>query len=110
LVCGTKIQHAIYARAVEKIVGGRVTRSGYVFPTSRGGGARLERKCTDQELSAALNALFDVVSRGFFPHGTPDNCKFCEYSVLCGGADVAAERTERKFANNEAWQKLQRIK
>src|SRR2546428_3102722 len=26
LVCGTKIQHAIYARAVEKLVGGRVTR------------------------------------------------------------------------------------
>ena len=51
LACGTKIQHAIYARAVEKIVGGRVTRSGYLFPTSRGGGARLERKCTDQDMT-----------------------------------------------------------
>src|SRR6266550_1319426 len=112
---GTKIQHAIYARVVEKMVGGRVTRSGYLFPTSRGGGARLERKCTDKELSDALNALFDVVSRGFFPHGSEDTCKFCEFQSVCCGAKIAAERMEMKFAKNEndaavqAWLKLQAV-
>ena len=116
LACGTKIQHAIYARAVESLVGGRVTRSGYLFPTSRGGGARLERKCTDQELKDALNALFDVVSRGFFPHGNAEACKFCEFETVCSGAKVAAARMQPKFAKHaadpavRAWLRLQEVK
>jgi ATP-dependent helicase/nuclease subunit B len=113
LACGTKIQHAIYARAAAAMLNGRVTRSGYLFPTTKGGGARLARECTDQELKEALNSLFDVVSRGFFPHGTEDTCRFCEFQSVCG---PAAERMEKKLARNasdpavKAWLKLQDIK
>ncbi len=112
LACGTKIQHAIYARAAEAILGGRVTRSGYLFPTARGGGARVTRQCTDGELTDALNSLFDVVARGFFPHGTADTCRFCDFKSVCG---PAAERMFAKLARNagdpavQAWQKLQGI-
>jgi ATP-dependent helicase/nuclease subunit B len=113
LACGTKIQHAIYARAAAAILHGKVTRSGYLFPTTKGGGARLQRECSDQELKEALNSLFDVVASGFFPHGTADTCKFCDFQPVCG---PAAERMEKKFANNandpavKAWLKLQNVK
>ena len=113
LACGTKIQHAIYARAAAAKLKGRVTRSGYLFPTTKGGGARLLRECSDQELKHALNSLFDVVATGFFPHGTEDTCRFCDFQSICG---PAAERMEKKFANKandpavKAWLNLQDIK
>lgn len=116
LQCGTKIQHAIYARAVEERVGGRVTRSGYFFPTPRGSGARMERECTDQELRDALNLLFDTVASGWFPHGTEDACRFCDFQPICGGRARAAQRSERKAAANSddpaarAWLRLQEVK
>lgn len=114
LARGTKVQHAIYARAFEnQHPGARVTQSGYLFPTVRGGGARLVRACTDQELKDALNSLFDVVARGFFPHGDDDACKFCDFQSVCPGAN---EQIERKIANNQndaavqAWLKLQEVR
>ncbi|HSP34061.1 MAG TPA: PD-(D/E)XK nuclease family protein, partial [Thermoanaerobaculia bacterium] len=107
LQCGTKIQHAIYARAVEDKLGGRVTKSGYYFPTSRGAGARLQRECTDKELKDALNLLFDTIRTGWFPHGGEDACTFCDFAEICGGAKRAAERTERKAT--DTWRKLQEI-
>ena len=121
LACGTKIQHAIYARAVaemlkQKRMTGSVTKSGYFFPTSKGRGARLLRECSDQVLNDALNSLFDVVASGFFPHGNVDACKFCDFKSVCEGEDVAAGRMAKKFANNasdpavQAWLNLQDVK
>ena len=116
LQCGMKIQHAIYARAVAEAEKGRVTKSGYFFPTPKGSGARLPRTCSDQELKDALNALFDVIGAGYFPHAKEDNCKFCDFKEVCGGAATAAMRTFVKLAANEAepavaaWLKLQGVK
>ncbi len=115
---GTKIQHAIYARAFEamlsrKGLGGRVTRSGYLFPTTKGRGTRLLRECSDLDLKEALNSLFDVIATGFFPHGDEEACKFCDFKSVCGGPKLASERMERKLAKNanepgvQAWRKLQ---
>ena len=116
LNCGTKIQHAIYARAVADLVGGRVTRSGYFFPTAKGNGARLDRECTDIELKKALNLLFDTVSAGWYPHASEEACKFCDFKAVCGSAKLGGERTEKKLASNandpavKAWLDLQEVK
>jgi ATP-dependent helicase/nuclease subunit B len=121
LSCGTKIQHAIYARAVEamlkeKGMSGRVTRSGYLFPTTKGRGARLLRECSDGDLSSALNSLFDVIATGFFPHGNVDACRFCDFKAVCGGEELASKRMANKFAKNAnepavgAWLALQDVK
>jgi RecB family exonuclease len=121
LACGTKIQHAIYARAVEAMLkqrgmSGRVTRSGYLFPTTKGRGARLLRECTDRDLTAALDSLFDVIATGFFPHGNVDACRFCDFKAVCGGEELASKRMATKFARNAndpavaAWLDLQDVK
>ena len=121
IASGTKIQHAIYGRAVAAMLArkgmtGRVTKSGYFFPTSKGRGARLLRESSDHDLNAALNSLCDVVASGFFPHGNVDACKFCDFKSVCGGEDVAATRMQKKFAGNatdpavKAWLNLQDVK
>ncbi|HEX9163076.1 MAG TPA: PD-(D/E)XK nuclease family protein, partial [Thermoanaerobaculia bacterium] len=116
LQCGTKIQHAIYARAVEEKTGGRVTKSGYYFPTPQGAGARITRECTNQELSHALNLLFDTVAEGYYPHCGAGACTWCDFTEICGDAKKAAQRTERKIEANgsdpavEAWLDLQEVK
>lgn len=113
LQCGAKLQHAIYARAVEATLGGRVTRSGYIFPTARGRGARIEKPCTD-DLLRALNLMSDVVASGWFPHA--EECAYCEFEAVCGGLRKAAGRTAAKLAANpddagvRAWNELRRIR
>ena len=121
LACGTKIQHALYSRALKAMLGhkkmtGRVTKSGYFFPTSKGRGARLLRECSDGELKQTLNSIFDVVASGFFPHGTVEACKFCDFKAVCGGEVLASSRMEMKFKKNAtdpavaAWLDLQDVK
>jgi len=118
---GRKMQHAIYARALEEMLRrkgmkGRVARSGYFFPTPKGRGARIARLSAPGELEHALNALFDTVGRGYLPHADENVCKWCDFRELCGGAAEAGMRTAKKIAANSddeavaAWQRLQGIR
>lgn len=118
---GRKMQHAIYARALDEMLRrkgmtGRVARSGYFFPTPKGRGARIARVSAPGELEHALNALFDTIGRGYFPHADENVCKYCEFRELCGGVATAGTRTASKVAANPddpavaAWQRLQGIR
>jgi hypothetical protein len=68
------------------------------------------------QFEQALDALFDVVSGGFFPHAAPDRCAFCDFQSVCEGTKLAGERMQRKLnANPEdarvaAWLRLQGVK
>ncbi len=115
---GMKLQHALYARAVEamlmrKGMTGKVTRSGYYFPTTKGRGARIDRACTDDDLKTVLNDLCDVIGSGYFLHADEGRCKWCPYTEACGGANVAAQQALAKRAANpedpavKAWLDLQ---
>jgi hypothetical protein len=122
LRCGTKLQYAIYARALEAIlrrngVAGTVRHSGYFFPTPKGRGARFVYECAPGELEQALNLLFDVVGRGYFPHASEAACgDWCVFKTVCGGAKAAAQHTAVKLNSNEdipsvqAWKNLQEVK
>lgn len=108
---GTKIQHAIYARALEamlarKEIPGRVVQSGYFFPTPTGRGARIPRFSEKGELEHALNTLFDVVGRGYFPHAGLKACKFCDFAGICD--DAAGTKTADDAL--EPWNRLQEIR
>jgi ATP-dependent helicase/nuclease subunit B len=121
---GRKVQHAIYARALAAALRSRgiddapvIQSSGYSFPTPKGGGERIAVPTTGGELESVLNQTFDVIASGFFPHpATADECRFCEFSDVCGGAAPAAERAVRKHAADEAsslvqyWRRLQAVR
>lgn len=118
---GRKIQHAIYARALEAMLArkglkGRVAQSGYFFPTPKGRGARISPVSAQGELEHAFNTLFDVIGRGYFPHADANVCRWCDFNGLCGGAEQAGMRTAAKIAANAddpavaAWVRLQGIR
>jgi hypothetical protein len=88
LAGGTMIQHAIYARAVNAMLErrgekGRVSLSGYYFPTVKGRGERIAKPAHQTMLETALNHLFDLAGSGWFPQGDLDRCKFCDYPSIC---------------------------
>jgi RecB family exonuclease len=87
---GQKIQHALYAVALERMLtpesgrAPRVTRSGYLFPSRRGEG--LERIIKDfdrKRLRSLLNDLIGLLEKGYFIAGPDAGCKYCDYAHVC---------------------------
>ncbi len=117
---GQKIQHALYAVALERMLtparGGaapRVTRSGYLFPSRRGEG--LERIIKDfdrNRLRSLLNDLLGLLAKGYFIAGPEAKCKYCDYASVCGGD--APKRSGRKRKGSpevfEAYDRLREYK
>lgn len=117
---GTKLQHAIYARALAEMLRarglpGKVQCSGYYFPTTKGGGDRVARECAPGELERTLDLLFDVIGAGYFPRPDEGSCGFCPYPEICGSKQAAAETMARKQMTNagdpavRAWRDLQEV-
>ncbi len=104
---GRQIQPALYALAFEALLAaagrpGRVSRSGYFFPGRRGEGRRLEVPLDRAETRATLAALFDLVGAGYFPHAVgEDDCKYCDFEAVCGGARKARRRSARKLSASD---------
>jgi len=99
--CGQKIQHALYAVALEKMLserpaGGtpRVTRSGYLFPSRRGEGlARIIKDFDRDRLRSLLGDLLALLQNGYFIAGPEAKCTYCDYRPVCGaGAPEASGR------------------
>ena len=101
---GRQIQHALYARAAGILLarnGFRVDslRSGYYFPTRKGGGRRVLPDVTDAEVDATLTDLFDLLAAGAFPHSIEErDCEYCDFRMACGDPLDAARRTKAKCA------------
>jgi len=80
-----RLQHAIYARAVERFFGREVVAGEYHFPTRRGENEihayerdRLER------LPELLALMLDGVAEGaFVPTDEAGDCRFCDYQEVC---------------------------
>jgi ATP-dependent helicase/nuclease subunit B len=113
---GRRIQHALYALAAEKILGDetgdahpRVTESGYFFPTRRGEGREIMVGPFDRgKLRELLSDLLALISNGYFVTTTKDDCSFCDFAPVCGGA---FDGTKRKLpANPEVADALDRLK
>ncbi len=82
---GRRLQHAVYAEAVERILGGRVTAGEYHFPTRRG---ENEIHSYDREalrpLPDLLGIMLDGVAAGaFVPTDDKGDCKFCDFAEVC---------------------------
>ncbi len=101
---GRQIQPALYALAFEALLTtagrpGRVSRSGFFFPGRRGEGQRMDVPLDRAETSRTLATLFDLVAAGFFPHAmTEDDCRYCDFEAVCGGAVRAGQRSAAKLA------------
>ncbi|MGD8817803.1 MAG: PD-(D/E)XK nuclease family protein [Acidobacteriota bacterium] len=83
---GARLQHALYAAAVEQGMERDVERAAYHFPTRRGRGDRVAyaRDRLDR-WPFILEQLFDMIGAGWFPPPFDDNppCKICDFQSLC---------------------------
>lgn len=100
---GRRIQDVLYAQALEVLLArsgqkGRVVKSGYFYPGRRGEGERYEGSVDFDATRPTLEALFDLLASGAFPHSkNKDDCSLCDFQNVCGGPEAAAGRTLNKL-------------
>ncbi len=82
---GRRLQHAIYAEAVERLVGGEVVAGEYHFPTRRGENEiHAYRRQDLQPLPDLLGLMLDGVAAGsFVPTDDAGDCRYCDYAEAC---------------------------
>jgi len=101
---GRQVQPVLYAMALETLLDragrpGKVSKSGYFFPGRKGEGQRMVTPLDRGQTRKVLGRLFDLLAAGMFPHAvTPEDCKFCDFEAVCGGAKEASERAKTKLA------------
>ena len=77
-------------------------RSGYYFPTRKGGGRRVVPDVSDADVDATLKNLFDLLAAGAFPHSTHKrDCEYCDFRLACGDPGEAARRSKAKCESGE---------
>jgi len=82
---GRRLQHAIYAEAAERVLGGEVVAGEYHFPTRRGENERHVFPRLELEgLPALLGHMLDATEAGtFLPTDNADDCRFCDFAEVC---------------------------
>jgi RecB family exonuclease len=82
---GRRLQHAIYSLVAETLLGERVERMEYHFPTRRGENERI--RFLRANLSRApelLGRLLEIAASGrFVPSPDETDCRFCDYKRVC---------------------------
>ncbi|MEH7012302.1 PD-(D/E)XK nuclease family protein [Neobacillus niacini] len=105
---GRQLQHMIYALAIEQHLNlgeGAVEESSYYFPTMKGLAQRFTRK-QDAALRTngldILQKLIDVIKHGHFEMTEDENdCKFCEYKLVCRRHFYDKDALEKKQSNQK---------
>ena len=97
---GRRLQHYLYAAAVEQLLGKKVARMEYRFPTARADntivGYEISELGAGREL---ISALLDNVAAGrFLPTDDRDDCRFCDFRTCCRVA-ISKNETTSPLAN-----------
>lgn len=81
---GRRLQHALYAEVVERLIGS-VARAEYHFPTRRGETAVVSFDADALRWGTRIvNALLGLTARGwFYPTTDAADCRFCDYREVC---------------------------
>jgi len=82
---GRRLQHIVYTRVVEELLGRRVQAFEYHFPSSRGQNTVRRYESSAYASGTELIArLLDGVAAGHFPPTeNPGDCRFCDYRAIC---------------------------
>jgi ATP-dependent helicase/nuclease subunit B len=115
---GRRLQHAIYAEAVDRLLEGEVVGGAYHFPTRRGenGVFRFDR----ERLAAVpdlVGHLLDGVAEGrFVPTDSEDDCTWCDYAEVCrvrvsdwGRPDSPLARWSREHRDDGTWDAFEHL-
>ncbi len=119
---GKQIQPALYGLAwkamrAQKGETVEVPESGYFFVGRRGLGERFAIAYDEDQTRTALNTVFDMLARGFFPHSTDkdSDCFPCrELKGFCEGREEAGKSSKAKVEKSSdpviaAWRRLRDV-
>jgi ATP-dependent helicase/nuclease subunit B len=107
---GTKLQHALYAVALEQWLkksgldpNAEVMESAYFFPTEKGMGEEVPRRQNRREdLAKLTQSMLDAMRHGVFPPTMdPKNCKWCEFAKVCTNHATQMEDKWREETNTQ---------
>ena len=97
---GRRMQHLVYAEAIERLLGEDVTEVVYLFPTTNGRNEMrpYKRDATRPGLVLITEMLNQVSAGHFLPTDDPDDCGVCDFKAVCrvsgAGWDVASPMAE----------------
>ncbi|HKJ01311.1 MAG TPA: PD-(D/E)XK nuclease family protein, partial [Longimicrobiales bacterium] len=82
---GRRVQHALYAEAAERLLGGQVEAGEYHFPTRRGENQIVPfARVTLAGFPELVGRMLDGVGAGtFVPTDSGDDCGFCDFAPVC---------------------------
>jgi len=82
---GRRLQHALYAEAAERLLGGQVIAGEYHFPTRKGENQIVPfERAAMAGLPDLLGRMLDGVEAGtFVPTDSGDDCRYCDYGPVC---------------------------
>lgn len=82
---GRRLQNVVYAAVAERLLGQRVDRMEYHFPTRRGRNESIGfgREEVRRGLGLIDRLLQGVAAGRFLPTENPDDCRFCDYAPIC---------------------------
>ncbi|MEO6447204.1 MAG: PD-(D/E)XK nuclease family protein, partial [Gemmatimonadaceae bacterium] len=91
---GRRLQPALYAAAIETVLGAHVSRFEYRFPTDRGKNEIVAYEAAElDEARTVIDEMLQQVRAGSFIATTDaSDCRFCDYAAICR---VTVGRDER---------------
>ena len=116
---GRRLQHAIYALAVEERLGGEVVDGQYHFPTRRGQNeVFVYDRDTLRRAAGLVDLLLDGVAAGqFVPTDEPADCAFCDFAEICrarrgdyGKIESPMAEWSKEHTNLGLWPAFARLK
>jgi ATP-dependent helicase/nuclease subunit B len=106
---GRVVQHLLYTMAVQQCLveageeGARIAAFRYLFPTAQAQGedVQLTRE-TLEEGREVLGHLCDIAGAGCFaPTDSADDCRWCDYALICGDTASQALRMTVKMEGGD---------
>jgi RecB family exonuclease len=82
---GRRLQNVVYANVAESLLGYRVDRMEYHFPTRKGQNEAIgyDRAALRRGLGLIDRLLEGVAAGRFLPTEEPKDCTFCDYATIC---------------------------
>jgi len=110
---GRILQHFIYIKIAESYLKDLKTLGfEYLFLSDKEQGKRLsyQKEELEEQGKEIISKLCQIISNGCFINtNQEDDCKYCEYPLICGDSDYISELSNNKLVNTDSNENLKKF-